>query len=153
MTWYIQTYICMYCCWVASVVSDSAQPQRRQPPRLPRPWDSPGKNAGVGCHFLLQYMYVHTRSNKQLFDDNNPVTPCSLHSGASPSSPPPTQIAFKLPNLEILILSVLPPPFFPLWKAVQMLNSSSYSFIFTGKILVCCPLENPLSIYICLFES
>ena len=27
---------------------------RRQPLRLPRPWDSPGKNAGVGCHFLLQ---------------------------------------------------------------------------------------------------
>ena len=24
------------------------------PPRLPRPWDSPGKNTGVGCHFLLQ---------------------------------------------------------------------------------------------------
>ena len=26
----------------------------RQPTRLPRPWDSPGKNTGVGCHFLLQ---------------------------------------------------------------------------------------------------
>ena len=30
------------------------RPQRRQPARLPRPWDSPGKNTGVGCHFLLQ---------------------------------------------------------------------------------------------------
>ena len=30
------------------------QPHRRQPTRLPRPWDSPGKNTGVGCHFLLQ---------------------------------------------------------------------------------------------------
>ena len=38
----------------ASVVSDSVRPQRRQPTRLPRPWDSPGKNTGVGCHFLLQ---------------------------------------------------------------------------------------------------
>ena len=28
-------------------------PQRRQPTRLPRPWDSSGKNTGVGCHFLL----------------------------------------------------------------------------------------------------
>ena len=28
--------------------------QRRQPTRLPRPWDSPGKNTGVGCHFLLR---------------------------------------------------------------------------------------------------
>ena len=37
-----------------SVVSDSFRPHRRQPTRLPRPWDSPGKNTGVGCHFLLQ---------------------------------------------------------------------------------------------------
>ena len=29
------------------------RPHRRQPTRLPRPWDSPGKNTGVGCHFLL----------------------------------------------------------------------------------------------------
>ena len=31
-------------------------PHRRQPTRLPRPWDSPGKNTGVGCHFPLQCM-------------------------------------------------------------------------------------------------
>ena len=30
------------------------RPHRRQPTRLPHPWDSPGKNTGVGCHFLLQ---------------------------------------------------------------------------------------------------
>ena len=34
------------------------QPHRRQPTRLPRPWNSPGKNTGVGCHFLLQCMKV-----------------------------------------------------------------------------------------------
>ena len=34
------------------------QPHRRQPTRLSRPWDSPGKNTGVGCHFLLQCMKV-----------------------------------------------------------------------------------------------
>ena len=34
-------------------MSNSVQPQRRQPTRLPHPWDSPGKNTGVGCHFLL----------------------------------------------------------------------------------------------------
>ena len=34
-----------------------------QPPtRLPRPWDSPGKNTGVGCHFLLQCMKVKSES-------------------------------------------------------------------------------------------
>ena len=32
------------------------RPHRRQPTRLPRPWDSPGKNTGLGCHFLLQCM-------------------------------------------------------------------------------------------------
>ena len=37
-------------------MSDSVQPHRRQPTRLPRPWHSPGKNTGVGCHFLLQCM-------------------------------------------------------------------------------------------------
>ena len=45
-------------CQVASVVSDSVQSHRRQLTRLPRPWDSPGKNTGVGCHFLLQCMKV-----------------------------------------------------------------------------------------------
>ena len=43
---------------VASVVSDSALPYRQQPTRLLRPWDSPGKNTGVGYHFLLQCMKV-----------------------------------------------------------------------------------------------
>ena len=43
-------------------MSDSVQPQKRQPTRLPRPWDSPGKNTGVGCHFLLQCMKVKSES-------------------------------------------------------------------------------------------
>ena len=38
------------------------RPHRRQPTRLPRPWDSPGKNTGVGCHFLLQCMKVESES-------------------------------------------------------------------------------------------
>ena len=41
-----------------SVVADSLRTQRWQPTRLPCPWDSPGKNTGVGCHFLLQCMKV-----------------------------------------------------------------------------------------------
>ena len=49
-------------CEVASVVSDSLQPHRRQPTRLRHPWDSPGKNSGVGCHFLLQCMKVKSES-------------------------------------------------------------------------------------------
>ena len=42
-------------------MSDSVRPHR-QPTRLPRPWDSPGKNTGVGFHFLLQSMEVKTES-------------------------------------------------------------------------------------------
>ena len=38
------------------------RPLRQQPTRLPRPWDSPGKNTGVGCHFLLQCMKVKSES-------------------------------------------------------------------------------------------
>ena len=43
-------------------MSDSVRPHRRQPTRLHRPWDSPGKNTGVGCHFLLQFMRVKRES-------------------------------------------------------------------------------------------
>ena len=43
-------------------MSDSVQPRKWQPTRLPRPWDSPGKNTGVGCHFLLQCMKVKSES-------------------------------------------------------------------------------------------
>ena len=38
----------------------TVRPHRRQPTTLPRPWDSPGKNTGVGCHFLLQCMKVES---------------------------------------------------------------------------------------------
>ena len=42
-------------------MSDSLQPHRQQPTRLPRPWDSLGKNTGVGCPFLLQWMKVKVK--------------------------------------------------------------------------------------------
>ena len=43
-------------------MSDSVRPNGRQPTRLPRPWDSPSKNTGVGCHFPLQCMKVKSES-------------------------------------------------------------------------------------------
>ena len=43
-------------------MSDSVRPHRQQPNRLPRPWDSLGKNTGVVCHFLLQWMKVKSES-------------------------------------------------------------------------------------------
>ena len=54
---------CCCCCSAASIVSDSVPTHRRQPTRLPHPWDSPGKNTGVGCHFLLQCMKVKSDSD------------------------------------------------------------------------------------------
>ena len=53
---------CCFCCEVTSVVSNSVQPQRWQPTRLPSPCDFPGKNTRVGCHFLLQCMKVKSES-------------------------------------------------------------------------------------------
>ena len=74
---------CCCCCQVASVVSDSVRPHRRQPTRLLCPWDSPGKNTGVGCHFLLQCMTVKSQSEvtRSCPTLSNP-TDCSL-SGSS----------------------------------------------------------------------
>ena len=43
-------------------MSGSVQPRRWQPTRLPHPWDSPSKNTGVGCHFLLQCMKVKSEN-------------------------------------------------------------------------------------------
>ena len=43
-------------------MSNSVRPHRQQPTRLSHPWDSPGKNTGVGCHFLLQCMKVKSES-------------------------------------------------------------------------------------------
>ena len=52
---------CCCCCCVASVVSNSVRLHR-----LPHPWDSPGKNTGVGCHFILQCVLVKLLSCVQL---------------------------------------------------------------------------------------
>ena len=43
-------------------MSNSVRPHSQQPTRLPHPWDSPGKNTGVGCHFLLQCLKVKSES-------------------------------------------------------------------------------------------
>ena len=43
-------------------MSNSVRPHRRQLTRVRRPWDSPGKSTGMGCHFLLQCMKVKSES-------------------------------------------------------------------------------------------
>ena len=60
-------------------MSDSVQPHRRKPTRLPHPWDSPGKNTGVSCHFLLQCMKVKSESEvAQLCPTLSDPKDCSL---------------------------------------------------------------------------
>ena len=52
-------------------MSDSVLPHGQKPTRLPRPWDSPGKNTGVVCHFLLQYMKV--KSVREVVAQSSPT--------------------------------------------------------------------------------
>ena len=60
-------------------MSDSVRPHRWQPTRLPHPWDSPGKDTGVGCHFLLQCMKVKSESEvAQLCPTLSNPMDCSL---------------------------------------------------------------------------
>ena len=81
----IKTFFSFYsCCKVTSVVSDSVGPHRRQSTRLPCPWDSPGKNTGVGCHFLLQCVKVKCES-KSLSRVRPPATPWTAAFQAAPS--------------------------------------------------------------------
>ena len=60
------------------------RPHRQQPTRLPRPWDSPGKNTGVGCHVLLQCMKV--KSEREV------AQPCPTPSDPTDCSPPGSSV-------------------------------------------------------------
>ena len=86
---------------VASVVSDSVRPHRRQPTKVPRPWDSPGKNTGVGCHFLLQCMKVKSESEV--------AQSCPTLSDPMNCSPPGSSIhgTFQARVLEYCLARVL----------------------------------------------
>ena len=64
---------------------DSVWPRRRQPTRLPRPWDSLGKNTGVGCHFLLQGIKV--KSQREV--TQSCPTLCDPIDSSPPGSPIP----------------------------------------------------------------
>ena len=77
----------IYMCSVqfsCSVMSNSVLPHRRQPTRLHHPWDSPGKNTGVGCHFLLQCMKVKSESKV--------VQSCPTLSNSTAYSPPGSSV-------------------------------------------------------------
>ena len=64
-------------------MSDSVSPHRQQTTRLPHPWDSPGKNTGVGCHFFLQCMKVKRESEvSQSYPTPSDPMDCSLPSSS-----------------------------------------------------------------------
>ena len=93
-----------------SVVSDSVQPHRRQPTRLRHPWDPPGKNTRVGCHFLLQCIKVTGESEV--------AQSCPALSDPMDCSLPGSSIhgIFQARVLE--------------WGAIAFSNSSEYILIF-----------------------
>ena len=64
----------------ATAAAKSLQSCPTLPTRLPRPWDSPGKNTGVGCHFLLQCIKVKS--------ENEVTQSCLTPSDPMDCSPP-----------------------------------------------------------------
>ena len=97
-------------------MSDSVRPQRWQPSRLPRPWDSPGKNTGVGCHFLPQCMKVKSESEvaqscPTLCDPKDCSLPGSSVHGFSRQEywsgvPLPSPMIMLLTTISLLFLSI-----------------------------------------------
>ena len=80
-------------------MSNFVRPHRRQPTRLPRPWESPGKNTGVGCYFLLQCRKVKTESEAT----QSCPTLCNPIDGSPPGSPVPGSLQAR--TLEWIAIS------------------------------------------------
>ena len=120
-------------------MSDSVRPHRQQPTRLPCPWDSPGTNTGVGCHFLLQCMKVKR--------DNEVAQSCPILSDPMDCSPPGSSIhgIFQARVLE--------------WGAIAFsasLPRSSYLYIKSYKFLFLPPPNLVISLHLhhqCFFKS
>ena len=110
------------------------RPQRRQPTRLPRPWDSPGKNSGVGCHFLLQCMKVKSEVAQS----------CPIPSYPMDCSPPGSSVhgifqarvlewgSMSLMSIwdrakEGAVLSHPSPPWEPLWNNIAIFELTAES--------------------------
>ena len=115
---------------------DSVRPHRRQPTRLPRPWDSPGKNTGVGCHFLLQCMKVKrksevTQSCLNLSDPMDRSLPgSSVHRIFQARVLEWGAIAFSDKQISRYIFT------FIIFKAINKISSSSRIMIKTHSALI-----------------
>ena len=111
-------------------MSDSVWPHRRQPTRLPHPWDFPGKNTGVGCHFLFQLMQTHLRIlQRNIVAADAKLsqlcpTLCDPIDGSPPGSPIPG--IFQARTLEYVAIS-----FSNVWKekwkwSLSVVSNSSW---------------------------
>ena len=122
---YLVSLSCCCCCWVASALSDSVRPHRRQPTRLLCLWDSPGKNNGVGCHFLLQCMKVERESEVTQLGPKNCVS--NKFSGNAHVACSRITLSDPLPNtIEISI--------FFFWVIKTWIQTRAYSLL--NKITV-----------------
>ena len=88
-------------------MSDSVRPHRRKPTRLPCPWDSPSKNTGVGCHFLLQCMKV--KSEREVAQSC--LQMLILKSANSKSLQPVLHFVIRVVFLKFSLIVPFPPPF------------------------------------------
>ena len=142
-------------------MSNSVQPHGWQPTRLPCPWDSPGKNTGVGCHFLLQCMKVKSESGvAQLYPTPSNPMDCSLPGSSvlgfsrqeywsGVSLPSPIELAMLSNYLVFCYLLLLLPSIFPsiisnelafhirwpkYWSSFSISPSNEYSELISFKI-------------------
>ena len=105
------------------------QPHRWQPTRLPRPWDSPGKNTGVGCRVLLQCMKVKSESEV--------AQSCLTLRDPMDRSPPGSSV-HGIPQARVLE-----------WGAIAFSEGLSY----TGNFFVKTHQNVPLRWYISLYAN
>ena len=135
------------------------RPHRRQPTKLPRPWDSPGKNTGVGCHFLFQCMKVKSESEvTQLCPTLSDPMDCSLPgSSVHGFSRQEYWSGVPLPSptlLWALIISVQnismanTPTSLPLGGLSTTLSSSQRHV--KHEMTTSFPFENSLALHLCL---
>ena len=115
-------------------MSDSVRPHRRQPIRFPCPWDSPGKNTGVDCHFLLQCMKVKSESEVA---QSCPTlaTPWTAAHQAPPSWDFPGKSAGVGCHRRLLLIFLLDSNF----SLALLMNSWNMSFTLTVFIYVLSP--------------
>ena len=106
-------------------MSNAVRPHRWKPTRLPHPWDSPGKNTGMGCHFLLQCMKV--KSEREVAQS------CPTLSNRMDYSPPGSSVhgTFQARVLE--------------WSAIAFSNNF-LAILFKMQNPRPYPLERPISV-------